>query len=77
MDDKEIYKVTWSKFDALFDDGMSLGTDIMGFVNIWGWERAKNFFWNKIKEDSIDFCEVRLQKEDGTEADEPILYYCP
>ena len=77
MRDKEIYKVTWGKFDSLLDTGMSLGADIESSVCFFGWERAKDYFFNKIKEDDITFCEVRLQKDDGTEAEEPTLWYCP
>lgn len=74
---KDFYKVEWVTFDPFFDDGMSIGNDINSDVVVYGLERAKELFIEKMKDDSCRYCTVTPCGETDDFPYNPILTYCP
>ena len=71
------YKVEWEMFDPLFDDGMSIGSDIHSEVVVYGWKRACEVFKNTVENSFCHACFVTLIEDVGNESNDPILSYCP
>ena len=67
------YKIEWETFDPLFNDGVSIGTDIHSEVTVCGWDRVCKVFMDTIKNNSCHACFVSRVGY----SDEPILSYCP
>ena len=72
---EDYYKVEWETYNPFLDDGISIGADIHSEIIIYGLERAKRLFIEKIKDDSCHACFVTLIND--SEEPELILSYCP
>lgn len=74
---KDFYKVEWITYDPLFDDGMSIGNEINSDVVVYGLERAKELFLEKMENDFCRYCSVTLCGDTDDSPHDPILTYCP
>lgn len=72
---EDYYKVEWETYDPFLNDGIYIGADIHSEIIIYGLERAKGLFIEKIKDDSCRACFVTLIND--SEEPELILSYCP